>query len=292
MSIWLALMIGFAMERAQMIMCARNYNVLWNGYGSIGITNHRSALAPMAYRVLVPWLIAFIERVEKILKVDTRWIGKQRITWYQAIKIVLNAYVVWAVAQGWGLEVALLSAGLIVMTFKFDYWDWALELGGFALAMSGRLELAIAGGVLAGFSRETAIAIPVAYLLNTFDLYGSGYVLLAVAIPLITTRLWAGRKELYCKRWMIKENIWGARNTEIQTGLKSLFKWSPFFLSEYFISLLIVVLTLAAVLVDIPVGWPIPLLIVAAGLTMGRIEENRTMVVCIPWIAAWLLGVA
>jgi hypothetical protein len=275
-SIFLALFIGWAMERVQMVMCAHNYEAMWNGYGAIEITNRREAKAPMAYRVLVPWLIWLIEYIQKIIKVNI-----PRINYYQVIKIFLNAYVVWAVAQGWGLMVALMVAAIIPITFKYDYWDWTLELGGIALAMSGRLELAIAGGILAGLSRETAIAIPVAYLLKTYDITGAGYVLLAVAIPLITVRLLVGKRELYCSRWMIKENL---------AELKRFFKWVPWFQSEYFISMLIVGLTLSAVLITKPIGWPIPLMIVAAGLTMGRLEENRTMIVCLPWIAAWLLG--
>lgn len=272
-AVLISLLIAWCFERAQAMISAPNYSSLYNGFGAIDLTVARETKAPMAYRVLVPFLVIGIERLFHIPE-------NRRINVYETIKIALQAFAFWAVWQAWGLPAALLTFLLLLLTIMFDYWDWAVELAGVALAMSGNLVLTLPAAILASLSRETALLVPVAYFLKTGDWKGTLATAAATVLTLTAVRLLVGRRPLYCDRWMIRYNL----------GLfKNFFKWQPIYFGDVFISLIITSACLP-LLIFRPAGWPIPWVILAAGWSMAKADEARVFVVCLPWIAAALVG--
>ena len=151
MNYLLALLLGFFLQRVQMAMTAWNYSVPWNGFGCINAVNEGKTKAPMAYRVLVPWLIFVLEKIGLP--------ENKRVVAYEVIKILLNSFAIFAVGMAFGTTAAILFTALLPITFKFDYWDWTLEVAAIMFGVSGNLPLAIIAAFIAGLSRETAILI-------------------------------------------------------------------------------------------------------------------------------------
>lgn len=268
-------LVGWAFDRVQMIISAPNYGALWNGFGAIDLTVKRKIKAPMAYRIFVPYLVIFIERLFRIKP-------ESRVFIYQTIKLLLVILAVYAVSYTWGMDVALLTFILLLVTIEYDYWDWAIEVGAVALATSGNLGFALVGGMLHGMSRETAPILPVAYYLSTGDLTGTIYLGLVVGLTMLAVRLYVGKRELYCDRWMWKENM---------SLLKDLFKWKPIYYSRIFISVVITVMVFIYIFITSANDWIIPLAIVVAGWLMAKADEPRVFSVAMIYIAKLLLGV-
>lgn len=262
--------LAWALERAQLLLCAHNMGALFNGFGAIEQTNRRTALAPMAYRVLVPWLIGILE------KISTRI---SRLHYYEGIRIALNMLALWSVKMAFGWEATMVMAILLLPTFKFDYWDWAIEVSSISLAMTGNLALAIPGAILHGLSRETVILAPIAYLLKTGDIVGAAILAAAGLVPLVAVRMYVGKRNLYCKRWMIRENI---------ALVKEFYKWTPIFFSDIMVSLVITALVIAGALVQHNITWLIPLIIMGAGWTMAKADEPRVFSAALPWVAMFI----
>jgi hypothetical protein len=273
MSILLALVLGWAFERAVMVITAPNYGSLYNGFGAIDLTVSRQTKAPMAYRVLVPWLVVGIEKLLRS-KED------QRIVVYQTIKILLNALAFWCLASGFGLSAALITIALLLVTVKFDYWSYLPELAAVGAAMSGNLVITLPVAILAGMSKETAPVIPVAYYLATSDWKGALATAAAVVLTMAAVRLFVGQRALYCERWMWKYNL--------QLFI-DFFKWKPFYHSDVFIASAITV-ACVPLLAMRPAGWPVPWAILLAGWTMAKADETRVFSACLPWVAVYLIG--
>jgi len=265
------LFVGWVVERAQMSMSF--IPSAFNGYGCVDEVNRRKTVAPMCYRVLVPWLVWLIERIP--------WARGRRLTLvYEPFRIVTIGLALWATAQVFGSTAALLTAILLPLTFLFDYWDWAIELFAVVAAMTGQLWLALIGAALLALSRETAPLVPAAYWLTTGDWQGTIAVGAITALTMLGVRLWAGQKPLNCDRLMWRHN-W--------KDVRGLFENRPVYLSETAIALVITALTLAAIATGV-VGWPIAALILISGWIMARAAETRVFVVCLPWCAQLLLN--
>lgn len=282
MNFVLALFVGWCVERAQMIMGADNYASVYNGFGTIEMVNRRTTKAPMAYRVLVPWMIALIERITKSFERTSKcYASEKRIVTYQTIKVLFNTCALWMVGKVWGLDVMLLVAVLLLLTFKFDYWDWAVELFAVAAGLSGNFGLAYIGAITAGLSRETAILGPLAYYLVTGDIISSVVLGMGALGMMGVVRYAVGKRPLYCQRFMFREN-W--------KELKNLYKWVPVFHGEVLISVVVSVLALLA-MVQFPPGWPIIPIVLVSGWMMGKADETRIFILTFPWIGEWLLRV-
>lgn len=263
------LLIALALDKAQLIIAQPGYGSPYCGIGTIDGVLQRRTHAPMAYRVLVPWLIGLVERVYPRAR-------RQRLSVYETFKIVLMGLALWAVASATNDRTAFIVAALLPMTFSFDYWDYAVEIGALAMAVGGNMPGALIGGVLLALSRETAPLVPAAYLLATGDAPGTFVVATGTALTMLGVRLWAGRHELYCDRWMIKRNL-----TELRAALRC----SPPFMGNAFLSVLLCAIVLAlAVLGRLGPTWPIPLAIVALGWAWGISYETRIFSACLLWI--------
>lgn len=263
-----AIFFGWCFDRAQMVMSAPNYGALWNGFGCIDLVNRREARAPMAYRVLVPWLVALLKRFD-------------RLAVYQTLKFISVVYAFWAVIEWIGVIGALVTFFILLVTVQFDYWDWAIELAGIALAMQGGLIGAAVGIALLALSRETWVLVAAAFYLVTGDLLGTFVLVLIGGGIFLAVRLIVGKRSLYCKRFMIREN-WKL--------IKDIRKYNIVYYVPAFISLVLTALVIGAV-TKLPAGWPIPLVILAAGWSMGKADEPRIFSAALPWAAVWLLEV-
>lgn len=272
----LAVFFGWFIERAQMFITAPNLGAVYNGYGTIEGVNKRIIAAPMAYRVLLPWMIALYE---KIFHAESTL--EKRFVTYETLRLISTIYALWAVSVAWDIQTMILFGILLLATFKYDYWDWSYEVAGIALCLTGNLYLAIPAIILHGMSRETAPLGAVAFYFATGDIELSiilGVFSLAV---LLVVRMIVGDRELYCKRFMIRENI---------QLVMEMFKYYPAYYAETIISVLITILVIIS-LVSMPVGWLIPITLLVSGWTMGKADESRVFTAALPWAAAWLSGV-
>jgi hypothetical protein len=264
------LFVAWAVERAQMVMSFQPS--AFNGYACIDQVNQRKTVAPMCYRVLLPWLTWLIERIPAM--------HGRRLTWiYEPFRIGMTTLALWATAQAFDFTTALLMAALLPLTFLFDYWDWSVELFAVMAALTGQFWLVLIGALLLALSRETAPLVPAAYWLATGDWQGTAVIGAVTAGTMLVVRLWAGEKRLNCDRFMARQN-W--------KDVRSLFGNRPFYLSEIAIALVISALTLAAILEGLP-GWPIAALTLGGGWILARAAETRVFALCLPWCAQFVL---
>lgn len=264
--IWL--LIALFVEYAQLRFAqSTGFRSPYCGLGAVDSTNNRTALAPMGYRVLFPWLIALVEW----LQVPRR----QRLTVYEVLKIGFLALTLAAISASLGREKALILATLLVPTFYFDYWDWEIELLGLALALTGRVEYALIGGILLALSRETAPLVPVTYILISGDIGRGLQILSATLAVLLAVRLFVGRKRLYCERVMVGIN-W--------SDVRGLIHNFPIFLSPIFYTLAISAMTIWAIVSrEAGPSWIVPLALLIAGWMFARAAETRVFAACLLW---------
>ncbi|MCK9600780.1 MAG: hypothetical protein M0R06_17195 [Sphaerochaeta sp.] len=265
------LLLAVLLDRVQFKLCAKSYGNLYCGYGTIDSVNNRTALSPMAYRVLVPWLIASVEAWRPSLKT-------QRLpALYEPLKIGLMALMLYSVDLALGREGTLLFCVLLGVTFYFDYFDFAPEVMALALALTGDVRLALLGGLFAALARETAPLGALTYILVTGDVGRGLQVFAAICAILLAVRLWVGHKKLYCERVLWRVNI---------QDVHKLFVNRPFYLSEISMSLLASALTLYAIVSGhAGAAWPVPLLLLGLGWTLARASETRVFSGCLLWVA-------
>ncbi len=267
-----ALVLAWAVERAQMIISAPNYGSIFNGLGCVDQVNMRITKAPMAYRVLVPWTMWLVEKI----------FGRtfRRVTVYQTLKVLLDSGALYFVGYVFGPFIATLTAVFLLLTFKFDYWDWSVELMAVMMVLTGQPLFMFIAAVLLGLSRETVFILPVVAVLTfgimsiKFDI-AIGIMTLLCAVAFFSVRIVVGRREMYCSRYMLPRN-W--------KELKESFKFYPFFHSEPLISL-ILFLTVIPLLFNHVEGWFIPFIIFPLGWVFGIASETRIFATAIPWVA-------
>lgn len=265
-----AFLIGIAFDKVQMLISAFNYNADFNGFGVIDMVNKKEIKAPMAYRVLVPWLVGWIE---KTFKIDFKY----RVFIYQALKAFFVMLAAWSVIHVYGLLIALITFMLLLLTVQFDYWDWSIELAAIVLASGGMFIPALIVAILFALSRETAPITALVYFSMTLDLVGSAIILVATLAVLGAVRLYIGKRNLYCKRVMVRENI---------KLFKNFFKWKPLLYAPLTVTTMISIAAIISVIVN-PRYWYI-LIIVAAGLILAKADEPRVFSACLPFIALML----
>jgi len=270
--LWIILAI--ALDRVQLKLTSHAYkqSAYRSGYAAIDSVNQRKAFMPMAYRVLVPWLVWVIERLGGK--------GKYRFEWvYELIKIGLMALALWSASLAIGVAGAVVLGIMLCMTFWSDYWDTYVEIAALAMAMTGNIGLAVVGTVLLGLSRETAPMVGIVYGLSTGRVGESIQLVALSCAVLLAVRLHVGRKKLYCERWMLKQN-W--------QDLLELLHNKPIYLCEMFMTLIVTVLTIVAIF-GRPVAWPVPAILLVAGWLMARAPETRVFASCYLWIAPLIL---
>jgi len=273
MNILLAILVGWTFNKVQFMISVYNYGVLYNGFGVIDMVNKKKIQAPMAYRVLVPWLVGLIEKLFKIKPED-------RIVVYETIKMILVMFAFWSIAHVFGITIMLLSVALLLATIEYDYWDWPVELAAIVLAIGGCFWVLIPVIVLHALSRETAPIVPLAYYLAT-GIIGNSIILMVLAVgTMMFVRILIGKRDLYCERFMHKKN-WEL--------LKNFGKWKPIYLSRIFVSIVLTLLTILAIIVSPKIGM-IPGALLVAGWLLAKVDEPRVFSACIPFIALMIGG--
>lgn len=275
-SIILASVMGWALERTNIIMNAMIAPSIQNenaGFGAVDGTINRTTLAPACYRVLVPWLIWIWRKLFPKANPD------MDLLIYQAIRTILMIFMFWSLMQGWSPLVAAVTGVILVATIRFDYWDWPVEVTGIALAMSGNLPLAFTGAILASLSRETAPLLVIIYFARTGDWIGSLCLAGTITAIMLGVRLFVGRRGLHCPRFVWRINL---------NALLNIFKWKPVWNADIFITVVLTILGILAML-QFPSGWMVIPIILGLSWTMAKFDEARTLVSIIPFIAAFLV---
>jgi len=187
-------------------MTSYNMNVVWNGYGSIAPVLKNESMAPMQYRVLVPWLYKYLPVFN----------GKYRYILIKGLGIwfALLSFAFYCKSFGytWWHGVLFLTAILPVF-FLFDYADCFFEFGFLASACAistqsqQHLVWLVPLTLLAALNRETGVFIPILYYVLTGGIVGAlflmGVFLTGYAIP----RIYYGKKKRYCSAVMLKRNL-------------------------------------------------------------------------------------
>lgn len=271
-NILLAILIGWAFDRVQMLITAPNYGSMFNGFGAIDLTYKKEIKAPMAYRVLVPMLVIGFE---KLFKTDIKY----RSIIYQNIKVFFVIVAAWSVIYVFGVVAALLTFTILLATIQYDYWDWPIELAAVVLAAGGHFFPALIVGVLYAFSRETAPIIGLIYFVATKDVERA-FILTALIVSIMSSvRAVVGKRPLYCDRVMIKTNL---------NLFKNFLKWKPFAYSTLFTSVVITAGTVLSVVVN-PEYW-YSLIFIGAGWVLAKADEPRIFSACVPFIAVMIGG--
>jgi len=235
------------------------FNLLapWSGYGAIQGVLNKDSDAPMVYRVLAAWII-----------------GKGYQLWkYQIFMTTMIWLSLIAVYLAWGLHITLLSTILITITLWYDYWDWTAEMIGLSLALVS-FPLALFGTIVHGLSRETAPLVGLVYALHSGN-YLLGTILTLVALStLFLVRMIQGRHKLYCKRWMILDNIEMFKKGNISIWL----------------SVMISILALLGAISSHRIDGLVVVILIGLGFTLAKANETRVFIGVIPYAALFLSG--
>lgn len=244
MDVAIILVIAAALWQVEYRLAPR-FNSQWCGLGALKMRSDTQK-SPMAYRVLALPFVRF----------------------YQPFKFACIALALGAVRYAAGWEVMLITAALLPVTFWYDVWDWGIELAGVWLAISGNLPAALILAVLWGLSRETAFMGGIAYWLATGDYLGGVAVTFAGSMSLITVRRWTGLRPMYCDRFMVAVNNGLLMNGNVKA-------WT---------SVALIVLACAGAVVRGRVDGLVPLVLIVAGVTMGKLDETRLFASALPLI--------
>lgn len=285
-----------------------NYGSWCNGLGAIGSAlaatrNPRGPgddhmKAPMVYRVLVPWIVALIEKVVNH-KDDDRFDVK-RLRIYLWVKQGLMFAAMFAADYFFGPAIALFMALFWVATFQFDYWDIYGEALGFILVLGGAtlmvevpwmVGVVILGVAILVMSRETAWLAPLMvgglWLINGWEMALGAFViqLAVVALLQFMLRRVQGKRPRYWHRIVIGQNLDYTETWAVPER--------RYYLVLGWLSILFSVLCLIH-----PEALPspfretffMPAVIAAVGFVGGFVHEPRIFALASLWMGAMLTG--
>jgi hypothetical protein len=231
------------------------YHSQWCGFGALRNLTDPTQPAPMAYRVLgYPF--------------------RKNIYLYHAFKAVGIFAALFAVWQAFGNTALYVTALVLPFTFWYDCWDWTIEMAGIYFAIAGNLPAAALFALLWGLSRETAPLSGVVYWLAGGDIVDAATVGMIAIGAKAAVYAWQGIRPLYCDRFMIRVN-----NALLMKGSE-----------RARISVVVILLAVAGVVVHGQVYGLIPLVLIVAGVTMGKLDETRLFSSAVPFIAFLMKG--
>lgn len=111
----LLFVIAIAIARNQVSISAPNVGAKCNGFGCIDEVVARTADAPMAYRVLFPFILRYVPKKFKLFT-------------YQLALVVGAWLLLGTMSKAFGPLTAVVFGLLVSSTFRFDYWDWIFEV--------------------------------------------------------------------------------------------------------------------------------------------------------------------
>ncbi len=244
----MSIVIAWMLDYSQYRITWKNYQTRFNGYGSIPDVLKGVALAPMQYRVFVPWSFWVLNRAIR-----------SKPLCYEVIKILfmaLGLFSMWLMLNTlWDSQLAyvglLLTAVFYTVQFQFDYTEQYVELAIWAQFVTavfmGDVGWMIACIVIGALTRETVVFLPVLYLFAKQDIVLFTAFCLLVVFVFFVLRMLYGWKENYLKKGVIigKEYFSGYNHTfknikDIKEGLN----W-PLHTTWY--SMLLVILSFIAI---------------------------------------------
>ncbi len=279
--------VSFAIFRVGWAISERNRFSSFNGFGCIDDVLAKRAAAPMAYRVLMPLLVAKIPKRFQLIAYAL----------FQFIGIFLLLLTCKTLIS---LQFAILLGALVTATMRFDYWDWIPEMGALVSCVAGDPVLAMSWSAAAALSRETSVILPLVWFASGHDIRNALFILADVASLMFLVRIWQGKKKMYCDRIMISKN-----GEEIHKWLMSSLHpkpngdvWHPALIATHRLGAVFasdmtvtIVLTAGAVLSAAHFGIPhglAPVVLAAAGWIFAIARENRVMGPTLIWISLWL----
>lgn len=239
-AIIISLVMAWMLDYAQFAITRNNYNTRFNGFGCISDVLNGSALAPMQYRVAIPWFYKVFPH-------------------YESIKIILMAlglFSMWLMIETiWGAfsyQGMFLVGIFYVVNFQYDYTEQYLELAMWAQFLTalyvGNAIWITACLVIAMFCRETSVFLLLVYLLADGFTWMAVILVCAVGISLLIPRLFYGIKPSYLDFGVkIGGEIFKGKN-HLTKNLREIKKGLKWFLYPTWFSMLMVVLAFAAII--------------------------------------------
>lgn len=193
------------------------FKIPFNGIGALPWVMTGASLAPMQYRVLVPWLTYLIGKVFGPGRTKYAYFEIYiRVRWAAIAAALCSAHWYFGMVTPDALFATTILAVFFCVAALYDYTDGHLEVAFFALAF-GLLTVGVTslGGVLvmmalalvASLNRETSVFIPiVAALFGNVFLFAAatGGFVAGYIIP----RAMYGNKRRYCKPYINNFKFW------------------------------------------------------------------------------------
>jgi hypothetical protein len=219
----IAVVMAWFLDYAQFAITGRNYNNQFNGKGCIDSVLKGTALAPMQYRVAIPWLYDLFRHYE-LIKIGLMAFG--------LFSMWLMIHTVW----GAGAYLGMFVTGIFyVVNFQFDYAEQYLELSLWAQFMTaiyvGNIYWLIICVIVGALNRETSSFLILVYVLATFNLINGLWLLLAFGAATAFVRLRYGIKKSYLEDGVMLGNELFRGKNHFHKNIKDIkrgFKWGLF----------------------------------------------------------------
>lgn len=177
------------LDYAQFIITRGNYNSRYNGLGCIRGVLDGTALAPMQYRVAIPWIYRIFPHYE-IIKIGLMACGL--FSMWLMFETIWGAY---------SYQAMLITGIFYVINFQYDYAEQYLELSMWAQFLTavyiGNIPWMVACLVIASLCRETSVFLPLVYFLATGSVVTALVFFAVVGGTLLMPRIIYGIKPSY-----------------------------------------------------------------------------------------------
>ncbi len=207
-------------------MTAHNWNVKWNGLGSIDSVLAGTAMLPMQHRVLVPWLVGTLS---KIMDRNYAYVWMRNLSILFAILCSFKFFMI----SGANPYIATGCMALyFILAAIYDYTDIYIEISLFSIffiAVVNPIEtpwVLLFGLVtfLASLNREVSILMPITTFIAG-DITLGCVSMVGFWIAQLLVRVKYGKPKRYCESFMFNRNI-----TTLKNSIKS---GSPILYNEY-----------------------------------------------------------
>ena len=219
----IAVIMAWFLDYAQFAITGRNYNNQYNGKGCIPSVLNGTALAPMQYRVAVPYLYSMLRSYELV---------KVLLMAFGLFSMWLMIQTIWSVGAYQGMFIAGI---FYVINFQFDYAEQYLELGVWAQFLTavyvGSFYWLTVCVIVGAMNRETSLFLVLAYFLATLDPIVSGWLLLMYCLVFVALRLRYGLKRSYLEDGvMLGEELFRGKNHLFKNwkDIKKGMRWALF----------------------------------------------------------------
>ena len=239
------------------------FNSRLNGIGSIRSVINGTALAPMQYRIVIPFLTSWVR--------DYNFV-KLSMMFLSGVMLWLVSYALYGNMEAW--IVLFVYQIFDVFSWQFDYTEQYLEMLSWAIvilaALHGNVCVACGMSLIAALNRETSIYLPFVYWGVTGSIVGGLICLGGVVVALVFLRLKYGIRPNYLDIY----GFGGIKNkNHLIVNIKSLSKFSGYTLTSG-VLIILSIISLWYGILDIRFNV-IAVLMVLIWLFRSRIDESR-----------------